>query len=397
MKAFETAIRKALQKIDDANPKLRERIYQSARDALTNSQAKQGVWGSDTASAQNRQLEELIKDIEVEYRELAQVRKQLRPAPQDPDPAAEPEPAPPPGRVEPEEQPAPRPQSERVQWTDPDPDPEAGPAPAPAAGDLRAERVAPAEARPEAGRRGFLRRGQKKKKVDPALLGEEVRKGKRAKREKKRRRPVFSLILVFSLAIAFIGIGVLWAVYSGIFLSSEQRDTSIPNPPATVDGGDFAGNPVADGAFSGDWINVFTPDDLSRVARRGGAKAALVDSNGRPALQVVSPDPGSESEVLFELAPAVLRELAGRKSLVAMTLRASTDTPTQIYVKCMLPAQENCGRHRFDVTYEIGDVVFSLDLSGTAANGEAGYIALNSDVTGTGHGVDVYAIRVRAQ
>ena len=68
MKAFETAIRKALQKVDNADPKLRERIYKSARDALANSQAKQGVWGTETATAQDRKLDELIESIDVEYR-----------------------------------------------------------------------------------------------------------------------------------------------------------------------------------------------------------------------------------------------------------------------------------------------------------------------------------------
>ncbi|MCP4316613.1 MAG: hypothetical protein GY789_11530 [Hyphomicrobiales bacterium] len=393
MKAFETAIRKALQKVDYANPKLRERIYQSARDALNNSQAKQGVWGSDTASTQTRRLEELIESIEVEYRQEELPPRTPKPERRKPEPAPEPKQSPPPIRADPppmreEPQSSERLQSENVRWTEA--------APTPVEADLRAERITSPEPRPKAKKKAGGR-GTSGKKADPDLLGADKAKGGRKKKEKKRRRPVFSLILVGSLVIAFVGIGILWAVFNGLFLSPEQRDTSVPNPPAAVDGGDFAGNPAAEGSFSGDWLEIFTPDDISRVARRGGAKAALIESSGRPALQIVSPDPGAESEVLFELSPDVLQSLAGRKSLVAMTLRASSDTPTQIYVKCMLPAEDNCGRHRFDVNYEIGDVVFSLDLTGRFAGGEPGYLALNSDVTGTGHGVDVYAIRIRPQ
>lgn len=399
VKAFETAIRKALQKVDNADPKLRERIYQSARDALTNSQAKQGVWGTDTATAQNRRLEELIESIDVEYRMSDQPGPRPDPEPRAPTPeprapAAESEARrprkvqrtePPPMRTEPEVQRQPR--SEKVQWTEPAP---VSMEEVPQTGHIEPERrEAPT------GKKTGKRRRQRK--ADPDLLGADGGASAKGKSRKKRRRPVFSIMLVISLVIAFVGIGVLWIVFTGLFQSSEQRDTSVPNPPATVDGGDFAGNPLSDGSFSGDWIEVFAPSDVSRVARRGNAKAALVESGGRQALQIVSPDAGADSEVLFELSPNILADLAGRQSLVAVTLRASADTPTQIYIKCMLPAGESCGRHRFDVNYESSDVVFSLNLPGRAADGNPGYLALNSDVAGTGHGVDVFAIRIRPQ
>ena len=115
------------------------------------------------------------------------------------------------------------------------------------------------------------------------------------------------------------------------------------------------------------------------------------------ALQIVSSDPGADGEVLFELDPGVLQTLAGNKSLVAVTLRTSSDTPSQMYVRCMLPGDESCGRHRFDVGYEVGDVVFSLDLTGKTLAGGPGFLAINSDIDGTGHGIDVFAIRVRPQ
>ena len=391
MKAFETAIRKALQKVDNADPKLRERIYKSARDALANSQAKQGVWGTETATAQDRKLEELIESIDIEYRLEDGTRQ--RPPSEPPVAAPVPEPRrprqaqrrePPPMRAEPED--APQAQPEKVRWTEPVPEPDGS--------NLRAERIEPEQRQAPADARGGKRR--RKRKADPDLLGADAGRGK-SKGKGKRRRPVFSIILVVSLVIAFVGMGVLWVVFNGLLQSPDQRDTRIPNPPATVDGGDFAGNPLSDGSFSGDWIEVFTPDDVSRVARRGGAKAALVDSAGRQALQIVSPDPGADAEVLFEIGQNILAELAGRQSLVAVSLRASSDTPTQIYVKCMLPAGESCGRHRFNVNYEIGDVVFSLDLPANAANGNPAYLAINSDVTGAGHGVDIFAIRIRPQ
>ncbi|WP_136659900.1 hypothetical protein [Nitratireductor sp. XY-223] len=395
MKAFETAIRKALLKIDGSNPKLRERVYQSARDALTNSQAKQGIWGSDAAAAQNRRLQDLIASIEAEYiappapEPKPRPARQRPPAPEQPavEPAAPPPPPPPPSPPRPA-QPAKRPPKERIRWSEPEPE---------VGANLDIESIGPVDAPPPKKKKRRSGKRAKASVPDIDLLGEKIGAEGRSGKPKRRRRPVFSLILVSALAIAFLGIGILWAVYNGIFLSAEQRDTSIPNPPATIDGGDFAGNPVTDGTFSGDWIEVFTPDDMSRVSRRGNVQAALVESNDAQALQVVSSDPGTDGEILFELNPSVLRNLSGGKSLVAMTLRSSAEEPTQVYVKCQLPGDGNCGRHRFDVNYEAGDIVFSVDLTGAAADGAPGYLALNSDVSGAGRGVDIYAIRMRPQ
>ncbi|MCY6382586.1 hypothetical protein [Hoeflea prorocentri] len=389
MKTFETAIRKALQSVDGGNPKLRERVYQSAREALTNSQAKQGTWGSDAASDQNRRLEELIEGIEAQYvaaEAPSPVRREPRPerrsagidaervAPP-PDPQAGQPRQPRQRRQEPVRKSKPRQPSKDV---------------------LRAERIEPGDIPAPVAEKREPRRRKKRAKVDADLLGAEPASPKRGAKT-KRRRPVFSIILVISLLIAFVGIGILWSVYSGIFISQQERDTSVPNPPAKIEGGDFAGNPPTDGTFSGDWTQIFTPQNPEGVQRRGNARAALAETGAGPALQIVSPDGGGDSEVLFQLPASVMQSLAGRKSLVAITLRSSTDTPTQIYVKCQLAANNDCGRHRFDVTYEVGDVVFGIDLSKVPSTGDAGYLALNSDITGAGNGVDIFAIRIQPQ
>ncbi|MEM6460533.1 MAG: hypothetical protein AAF724_01310 [Pseudomonadota bacterium] len=392
MEAFETAIRNALQKVDPADARQRQRIYKSARDALGNSQTKQGIWGTEAAGAQDRRLEELIERIDVEFRAdtLRPERAATAPAPVLSETAAKPSRQterrePPPMHQEPNRRPQSEPRTRQRTPTDS----------GPAADTLRVEPLQ-GERRTRAPSKKASRRAAGKA-LDPDLIGAAGPQTSTGKKKARRSRPIFSLILVASLAIAFIGMGILWAVFNGLFLTAEQRDTSIPNPPATIDGGDFAGDALSDGSFSSDWISVFTPDDVSRLSGRGGAEAAVVDSFGRPALQVVSSGAGTDSEILFELDPGLLQTLAGRKALVAMTLRTSTDTPTQMYVRCVLPTEAGCGRHRFDVSYEVGDVVFSLDLPAQIAGSGSGYLALNSDVAGTGQGVDVFAIRIRPE
>ena len=369
VKAFEAAIRKALHKVDSSDAKVRARIYQSARDALAGSQEKQGVTGTDEAARQYNQLEELIGAIDREY-------AQARPAAADVAPPA------PPAQGRSRREPPP------IAAADPQPGPpqpeaRGGFATVSAGDTLRAERLAPP------GQKESRRRRKKASAADP--LDAVAAKG--GKQPRKRRRPFWSLLLVAALAIAFVGMAALYVVFNGLFLTADQRDSSIPNPPATVDGGDFAGG--GGGADDGEWINIFLPDDLSGVSQRVGAQAAPVEIGRSEALQIISSDPGDEGEVLFEIDPAALQPLVGGKAMVVVTVRTSEDTPSQMYVRCTLPGDEDCGRHRFNVNFEVSDVVFSLDLTGKTLASGSGFLAINSDISGNGQGVDVFAIRAR--
>lgn len=443
MKAFETAIRNALQKADDTNPELRARVYDSARNALSNSHTKQGKWGSDSAREQTRKLEALINAIEADYQ-----KRPGRSANAGPKSVLQDVPPPPPITNRDPHQSAPKKAAPKqaapkqsasvndgsnISLADDDvqiggkmrsgsarPNPIR---PNPIRPNLARpnQAVRSASGRPDpvrsspsrtnatgskpgaAGRsRGGMQLDAPERIVDgprpdAKLFNDDVRTASRPVRE-KRRRPFFAIILISALVLAAVGIGFLWVIFSGLMLSPEQRDTSVPNPPATINGDAFVGNPSADGEFSGEWIDVFTPEDISRVAGRGSVKAALIESNGRSALQVVSQSPDTQGEVLFELGRGILDTLAGSQALVAMTLRSSTDATTQIYVKCQLPGGGDCGRRRFDVTYETNDIVFSLDLSNVRnGGGESGILALNSDVSGSNKGINIYAIRIRPQ
>ncbi len=381
VKGLEAAMRRALQGPGGSNPRQRQRIYDQARKALVNGLVKQGRAGTQSAVAQGRNLERLIIAIEREFQGAA--------------PAA--------GAPRRRARTAPEPHMHDPQWSD---------------SDLTARREAPsldslvpepqlrdAAARP---RGGPARRRRSAAGVAPEPLPEHFgadfgagersggHHGRQASPAGKRRWPIFSLILVTALAIAFLGIGVVWVVVGGILQSPAQRDTSVPNPPATINSEDFAGRPSPDGAFSGDWIDVFVPRDLSRVTGGDAALVDLVETDNRDALRIVSRSAAGDGEALFTLGPGLLQTLDGRPALVAMTLRSATETPTQIYVRCLLPDQGDCGRHRFDVNYEAGDVVFSLDLPAGNASQPA-YLAVNSDVTGAGNGIDIYGIRVRPQ
>lgn len=415
MKGLEEALRKALSGPGGSNPQHRQRVYASARRALINGLAKQGQEGTDKARSQRRGLEKLIHAIESEYQSPAPVMGgEVR--------AAAPRRGAPvdrgaPMRAEPELR---EPQLRESRLGEPQMRAPRGRRPMRRDADGTAhggvpnlDAVVPDPPRNDPATRQRMRARQQPPSRGPGGLetvpvsghidadfgagdrGHGHQAGPRPAK-KKRRFPIFSLILVCALGIAFLGIGVVWVVVGGVLESPAQRDTSVPNPPATIDSEDFAGLPSPDGAFSGDWIEVFAPQDLSRVTGRGAAQVQLVETDNRQALRIVSTSAETDGEALFELGPGVLQSLGGGQAMVAMTLRSATETPTQIYVRCELPGGSDCGRRRFDVTYEAGDIIFSLDLSASGGSQPA-YLVINSDVAGAGNGVDVYGIRIRRQ
>lgn len=317
-----------------------------------------------------------------------------------------------------------RPAAEEPQWDGPDAVPE--PAFPPDEDDWRAVESPVAAHRngkrprnrpePQTGQGGRPPRGRKRTRQDPPPPRasahqanrpvrwdepevDDTRAGRRAagRNGQKRRFPIFSLILVLALVVAFVGIGVWWFIVGGLGLSSEERDMSVPNPPATVESEDFAGSPRPQGGFSDDWVRIFSPDDITTVSASADASVELLDEGSRAALQISSGNGDEAGEVSFELGPGVLQMMQDRESLVAITLRSAGEEPTQIYIRCDFPGLGDCGRRRFDVAYELNDIIFNVDLRGASATGLPGYIYINPDVTGASKSIDIYGIRVRPE
>lgn len=90
-----------------------------------------------------------------------------------------------------------------------------------------------------------------------------------------------------------------------------------------------------------------------------------------------------------------MQALAGRQSMLALTVRSASSETTQIYVRCEFSVLGDCGRRRFDVSYETTDLLFSLDYDRALAPNEAGNLVINSDISGAGHGIDLLAVRIR--
>nr|WP_302795577.1 biotin transporter BioY [Shinella daejeonensis] len=347
---METAIRNALERSERASPEVRARIYQSARNALEAGLRKQQINDPETVAAQRHRLEAAIHRIEAEERAAAMAA---------------------PSR--------------------------------PAAGgafpDLRPERADGfAAGGPPAGHAavtgaavtGAAATGTGTTGAGPADIRPE-----RVVKARKRRSRVFSFLLVVATLIAGFGTAAWWVQSSGLL---ETRGGGAGSG-ATVDGQPYAGN--GDGPrsldtqnrFSSDWRPVFAAGDIAALAAGPRARVEPASANDRPAARLTSEVPGRDGAIRISVSPEILREMAGKASTVALSLRSPGEKPVEVSVECAFSTMGGCGRHRFTVTGR-SDVLFKVEFEGSLSPSEPGQLLLNSDIAGDGASVDLYAVRI---
>jgi hypothetical protein len=417
---MEAAIRGALERAGIPGAQERVRIYDSARLALDRSLERQGVHEVDRVAVHRARLEDLIAGIEAEWRPPA-ADAPVPPPPAPPSVSAvtasqesmqsaefaeivHPDRVEAPtGRLSPTADPAPMVASPLA---DAGRGPEAGGSEAhldfaPEAGgtaatsENRLDDVTPV--RPDkATVAPVAPPARPERAVKPPKPAKKV-KAPKAKPE-KRKRPVFAGIFSAAVMLSFLGIGVWWLIESGALTTAEQRDTGVPNPPPSLTRDDFAGGPQQlnpGSGFSGEWANVYTPGRDGAPVTRANASAEVVEQDDGNVLRIISRSGDQSGEVLVPLGADVMQALAGRQSALAISVRSASSETTQIYVTCDFSVLGDCGRRRFDVTYDTSDILLSLDYDRALAPNEAGYLAINSDISGGGKGIDLMAIRIR--
>lgn len=401
MTGMETAIRAALEKAGIPGAQTRQRIYDSARGALDRSLARQSITDPERIADHRQRLETLIASIEAEWTppseapaptsappvETAAAAPRVASAAETPAtgepawPAADRQGAAS-GDAAPMVEPPSRPSASASSSASLDIAPDVRDHAA-AAGQTENHTGSAAESLPEAA-------------VTPAKPAKKIRAAKPPKQ--KRRRGLFASLLSAAVMLSFFGIGAWWLIESGALKSAAERDTGVPNPPPSLSRDDYAGGPqpLNPGAgFSGEWANVYAPGGDGAPQTRGNASVDLVDGEGGPALRIFSQSGGPEGEVLVPLGAEVLQALAGRQSMLAITVRSASPETTQIYVKCEFSVLGDCGRRRFDVESNVSDLLISLDYDRALAPSEGGHLVINSDISGAGKGIDLIALRIR--
>ncbi|WP_269931047.1 hypothetical protein [Aminobacter sp. HY435] len=225
----------------------------------------------------------------------------------------------------------------------------------------------------------------------------ERRAADRAARRAERRSPFAAMFFVVTL-LTMGGIGAWWAVQTGLFRSPEEIDTSVRNPPKTLESEDFSPTAVGSGpARPGEvdagrnWITVFSPSDPSDVSAPSGTVAEVSKDDTGSFLRIRSGDSGSA--VSFDVGKGVLEQIAGKHAVFDIIARAEDGKETQMAVACNFGELGDCGRKRYLVGYQRGEYLFEMDVPDKDP-GAAGSIAINADIDNDGKSVDIYEIRV---
>jgi hypothetical protein len=217
------------------------------------------------------------------------------------------------------------------------------------------------------------------------------------RRVRGRRLPLTAIFLGVTL-LAAVGIGLFFAVQTGVFKTQAQLDTAPPQAPPTVEGDDFA---PADGTTAPqkpgaadqtrDWITVFSPADPTHVSAPSDTKAEAMKDDTGSFLRIRSGSSGSA--INFDVGQGVLEKLAGKHAVFDIVARAEDGKDTQISVDCNFGDLGDCGRKRYGVSHERNEYLFDVRFPDKRP-GAAGTIAINSDFDKLGKSVDIYEIRV---
>jgi hypothetical protein len=418
---LEQAIRNALERAERANPDIRSRIYQSARNALDAGLRKQEIDDPGTIDRQRQRLEFTIRAIEDEelerLRQLARIEKiAIESTPDEPEELFEPK-----ERIEPDTV---LPATDRLQaerFVEPAPAMHRE-APAMTDDDLPASRHTYAEEEdgslsglsalreeraPRNGRKE-KRSGRKQSHVvheeeDAAWAEEATPEGRMVTPEKRARTrrsgSVLASLFVYSVLIGVIVAGVWWVYTTGMIDAALKGTSDFDLVPQELQSESYDPNekntrldPLR--GFSGDWLDVYKPNGSEQISASGNAVIGNVKDSDGAAVTIASNEPDQGGEVRIEVPASILQDLAGKTSTLAVTLRADGDKPAQIYIQCEFTTLGDCGRHRFTVSNERVDELIQMKFDGKMGPTEPGHIVINSDLTGEGRAIRLYGIRV---
>lgn len=388
MSGLETAIRSALEKSDRANPEIRARIYQSARQALDSGLAKQGISDGQVIAAQRQRLELKIREIEGEERGRVQLQSP-REVPVPPAVSAAVPPSAPRGHPQnsASEDAAVLGGATRNDAT--------GRRPAGHASDLssldtlRAHRSAPAADRPEAGKAEAPAKEKGRRRTRDATTLD-IPPEWAAK--PRRRRGFLSVLMAWLVFFALIGAAVWWAYSSGIIQQSLQQALDAANRGTANRSGAAQEGPQT--GFSEDWVEVFDGSDQAAVQAGPSASAQAASIATGSAIRLTSASASAEGDVAIAIPAEILRELAGKSSTIALTVQSASEAAFQFSVRCDFGSLGNCARHRFTAHKEAADVLLRVTFERSIAPNDPGRLLLNTGLDEADASLVLHSVRV---
>lgn len=389
MANFEALIKQALQTQNSDDPAIREKIYNSSRNALSRMLEKSANQPDESKQAHFKSLENTILKIEAEYAPpIPTVAEPIAPTPE---PIVQEQVAPlvapqaPAPTVEPVVETRPARQVSPLETTESNFEPVApNPEPIPVEPVQHTQQIAiePIAAEP-----------MQQEAYESVAVPPPIDQAPRYKRKNPFLRRIWWLLFIIAgLAVA------LWLLYAiGSRLGTgENASTPADNVNAARENSNQSENAT--------YISLLTPNQPGALITSGRGSATLINELNSELLRIQSIRQVSQTEIadpiLLELQPGVLQQIAGKEITVEIRAKSGGSGPATFSVGCDFGGQSSCSRKRFRIGLQPEDIVFALKMDPDTVNGNA-FLTINTDIvssadsTGTGDLVDIIYARVR--
>ena len=242
--------------------------------------------------------------------------------------------------------------------------------------------------------------------VEPVLEKAEeptAREPEPVKSKPKKPRGRYARFLAGAIAVSLLGIGLLWALDTGLFQSAEERDTSVPNPATVLESESFeARDPGTANApatletrttQTGGWVTMFSPSNPTALALIGGATANVESDPFGDYARLATP--AQSAEVQIGIPRNMLAQGIGTILQISLRARSDEGMPTQMSVTCDLQELGDCGRRRFNVGQAENEFIFQIDLTEAQSAPDSAHLSIDTDVQGGGRAIKLLEARVR--
>ncbi|MCU0789518.1 MAG: hypothetical protein MUE79_00480 [Nitratireductor sp.] len=358
---------------DDSDPAVRQRVYQSSRNALARMIAAAGAQPPAVINEQRVALENSINRIEAGYNVPPPPLPQPAPPPAPPRvsaPAAaiavdEPRQAPPQMRREPVMVPPP---------------PDEGPEPE----------------YPESAETGYadMHDGDLEPSGDFGVSPDDAPVYRRRNGGFRRVFPILLLILLLA--------GAAWLTYS--LVSTLVANLGQPAQEAGGAPANSQAQSVQDENVV--YLTVLSPQDTSALQLEGRGRAEIVNQANTEMIRLTSVRPqGKRSEqadpILINLSEGVLSQLAGKDVTVEIQAKSGGAEPATFSIRCDFAGEDACGRKRFPAGLQPGTVIFTVPFPQDIKPGGKYSLLINTDVAPTseqsaeGDPIDIISARLR--
>lgn len=210
----------------------------------------------------------------------------------------------------------------------------------------------------------------------------------------KRKSPILRRLSGLLMFLIVIGV-IAWLAYALITNLSKPTDGAAQQKNQEQQKIDQ----------SSLYLDVLTPSDSSSLVTAGRGTAEVVTQLNVDYLRIqsirTSPNSLTSAEpILLELQPGILQKISGKSVTVEIRTKSGNSQDGLFSVQCLVSGESVCDRKRFPVGQQPENIIFALKLDKETVDGGT-FLAINTDVkstintSGAGSPIDILYVRVR--